>query len=173
MPHKTYPTIKNLIHWKAWSYHRRFPCIPFDELVSEGSLCFCEAWGRYNPHKGATFSSFFVSYLSHTLSTFCQRWARFDEGEGCEELVGQGGHHTSPHHYVQFQQFLFSLPSDLKEVATLLLNSPQEFLSDTSYPYTPKAVRGALYRHLRKERKWSWPRIWRTMKGLKEAVEAL
>lgn len=163
---------RRLIFQQAWKYHRRSG-VPYEEILSEGYLCFCEALNRYQPERGA-FSTFLWTSLSNSLNDFISRWHKLtrDESLPTHVICSEGSHCTLPDNQLHYQDLYKSLSSEAQAIIDIVINSPQDFLHNlpsTKHQLTPKSVRGALFRHLRRQA-WSWPRIWKGMREIKEVI---
>lgn len=78
----------------------------------------------------------------------------------------------TPSRALEIKEWLEGLSDECHEVAMIILNGPTEVL-DIPLTAGKKMVMGALRRHLREEKKWSWPKIWGTFQEIKAEVTAL
>lgn len=162
---------ERLIHKRAWDFYHSTG-VPYEELLSEGYLCFCMTARKYRPEKGA-FSTFLWTCLTHSFSDFCSRWRNIGRDEDLPPIVvcSEYSQCNNPSSSLIFTQSLSTLSEEACHIVHLVINSPKEFLRDLPSYTTPRAIRGGLFRHLRRKG-WSWPRIWGGLRELKEAFGA-
>lgn len=141
-----------------------------DELELEGNLIFVTASRKYRPERGA-FSTFLWRCLDNGLLSFCKRekrqawWELSDDGTLID--CGHNEHkHTKTSIFIQ--QSVAMLPASASNSMRLLMHAPGELGLDGSEP--PKAVRGALKRHLRAQGE-SWSVTWQAMREIKNIFQ--
>jgi len=81
-------------------------------------------------------------------------------------------HNHTPAETIMFKEWLAGLSNECREVAMIILNGPAEVL-DIPLTAGKKIVMGALRRHLRETKSWSWPHIWNVLRETKQSVAAL
>lgn len=134
--------------------------VPVEELEAEGRMIFVRASERHDET-----SSEFVSYLwvclKNGLMKFVVRNTAFAEYE-------EPYHDLNPRRLLIWREMLENFSEEAKEVAGILLSSPVEILGIAGTE-SPRAVRGAIYRHLNKKG-WGWRKIYGVFNEIREVL---
>lgn len=163
-----YGDYSDMLHHLAWKWSYGGGA-DHDTLMAVAHTAFMDACGTYHSKKGS-FSHWLFTVVSNRLNDFTQRWNKVipsdTETVFLADLIVNRHPEWEPRRRCAFRLRLSLLSNEAHYVAQIVLDSPAEILK-MRRPPTPKNVRGALRRHLRKQ-KWSWPRIWKTFHELEE-----
>ncbi len=151
--------------------------VEYEELVSQGSLVFCEASKSFKSNRKTKYSSWLCNMLlqklynfgvtQSALSTYPKSmrgtdWAVVDEGG-----VREPAYYPSTESKAELGLKIKHLSKDAQLIAKLFTELPVESLG-LEGPVPPRKVRGYVRLFLRRIG-WSHPRINRTIKELKMA----
>ena len=118
----------NLIRKIAWDFAKKSQ-VEFDELFSEAALAYSEALLKYDPEKGAKFSTFnyqcMRNHLINVCKERCQKTSESQEQEFDEELYFVESASES------FEAMIEDWPQNCKEIAKLVVSKPGYFLGRT------------------------------------------
>jgi len=156
----------NLIRKVAWSFHKTTG-LPFEELFSEASLAYAEAFSSFDPQKNIKFSTWAYKNMRQHLINFVKReysFYSFHLPVEESELLSQY-ERNNPIAMMEFRDWLKRLPSDLQTIA-------ETVLEDSSPNLPPKKEKGKVIKKLR-EKGWSWPRIRNGIRGMKEVLNEI
>ncbi|KKM94686.1 hypothetical protein LCGC14_1195820 [marine sediment metagenome] len=162
-------TYINLIRQITWSFNRTTG-IDWNELFGEACLAYCEALLSYKPEGGSKMSTWLFICIKNKLLTFCTAEHRNKividiDFDWTEDII-----------YPDYEFFELTfrslprsaefkaLPKDCQYVITIILRNPLH------YALPPRKVLGKIRLHLREEWKWTYPRIWKCMKSLREEL---
>lgn len=150
----------NLINKMAWSFHYTTG-IDFEELKSEATLAYLEAKEKYQDAKNTKDTTFAWTYMRNRLINFCRN----------EQKVQYVGDYTT---FINLKsseitsfELLDSLPTSCKQIADMVLTSKIDYVGMPA-----KQARGLIVEQLR-EIGWSWPKIWKSMEQMKNAINAI
>jgi RNA polymerase sigma factor (sigma-70 family) len=152
---------QKLIFSRAHSFHRTTG-VDYDDLVSEGYLIFCMAYRKFDPARGGKFSTF----LYHCLNSKLYNYVRDLRRKRMETVTIQPD--MASYSYGNFPILLASLSREARYVAEVFLYSPVEVLRLTGTE-TVNGIKVKLRKHLR-EQGWTWVKIHKTFKGIKEEL---
>lgn len=113
--------IKSRANKLSEKYH-----IPFDELVSEGNLIYCECLNNYDITK-ASFSTYLYSMLAYGMSDYC-RYYNSQVGEGLSDIVSPSDDDS----FDENNSILLSYCDD-RVTESNLLEDAKSRLSDKAY----------------------------------------
>lgn len=166
MPKPIYEDYADLLHHLAWGWTIG-GVADHDTLMAVAHTAFMDALDSYDPKHGS-FSHWLHIIVTNRLNDFVQRWNRMVPSDTETTMLSDliENHHLEwePRRRCSFKDRLANLSREARYVAGIVLDAPAEVLRMKKVP-TPKSVRGALRRHLRKQ-KWSWPHIWKTFHEL-------
>ena len=137
------------------------------EVFQQACLIFMRATSSYNPARAG-----FGTYLWMMVHNCLIEWAKRNDLPPENGEVPEVTHDLNPRRTLELKEWLEELSEECREVAKIILSGPSEVLDLTGQTLCPKAVRGALVRHLRSEG-WHWSKVWRTMRKMKTAVSEL
>jgi len=141
---------------------------PEEDAFGEASELFMLAVCEYDEERGAAFGTYLYSVAKNGLGD----WGKKNDLPPDPELLPEPiAAMPDPCKVLMVKEWLMNLSDECKEVASIILNGPAEVL-DLTTMNTTKAVRGALYKHLR-DIGWSWPKIWSTFQEMKKEVATL
>jgi RNA polymerase sigma factor (sigma-70 family) len=168
MTNNSYEQYEGLVMGQAWKFHRDTG-IDLDELKSEAMAIFARILDRFEGDAKA-FSTYLYRALRNGLIDFCKKWKRCCAP--AEEINWDllPTREANPYQIMRFKDAIANLSEEGQEVVDILLSSPAEILV-LSGSESPKAVRGAIYRHLRHKRGWSEPRIFSTFREIKGVLK--
>lgn len=143
---------------------------PEEEVYGQACYEFMRAVSGYRKERGE-----FGTYMFQTVKNNLLSWAIKNDlpkdPDLLPELVAQT---PSPRRALELKEWLAGLSEECREVARIILDGPAEIMDVAEDALlTRKAVMGALRRYLRKEKGWSWPRIWRVFREMRTAVEEM
>ncbi len=164
-----YESHEKLMKMKAWSFHKSFG-IPIEELVSETNIIFVTTLKLYDETK-SKFTTFLYIRLDQGLLQFVQEWRKqlpsFYEGS---ELVENSLQHSYCIDWIEeFWGKVAMLSEEAAIVVTCITDGPEE-IYQIIQTKPPKMVRGAVIKYLRKEKQWSWPKIWHVFRAIKQWI---
>lgn len=139
-----------------------------DELLSLADELFMRAVHAWDPERGQ-FQTFLHVVVGRGLASFIQRnkpW-RTARDYTKEELLDLDSRHAAwnPIRMTIWNEIVSSLSLEAQQVLKDVLMGPNEDKGSM----TPRQVRGALVKQLRKAG-WPWKHIWRTFAELREAT---
>ena len=164
-----YENYKLLIYKKAHSFNITTG-VPFDDLVAEGNLIFCEACKDYQNERAA-FSTYLWKRLDKGLYNYTKS---INKHVGIVEMSVDENPTTVPcKKFESFTDFLLlkeSLSDKAFQIVSAVTDNPH-MIFDLDNFGKPKKARGSIFRHLRKKEGWSWAVIWKAFDEVKESVE--
>ena len=154
--------------WKTAQSFQRSTGVDADELMSVGRTAFVAASLAWDKERGP-FPPLMQRVLLNTFSHYVRRNPLVTaEGGTVRDKIVSNRPEWHPLKALMSKERIYTLSEDGRYITWLLLNVPCEvFGIDGTQP--PKMIRGAIRRALRKEG-WSWKRIWRVNRELKEAA---
>ena len=156
----------NLIRKIAWDFNRS-TSLEFEELFGEASLAYVIAMQSYNPNKKTKLTTWATKIMKQHLINFCkkQQYEKNIFTSWNENL-----HPIYKNRYEQkmaVEEWQAVLSPDLQTICTILLTDK------TINSKTPKATRGKIVNKLRKEKEWTWERIWTNFRNMKIAINQI
>ncbi len=163
----------DMIRKITWSYVKSNPGMDFDDMFSEACLACLEAEDLYNPLKGKK-TTYLWQITVNTLNSLILDKGRKDKAESYHDMTVLENtltdHYPSPEQSIiaeeNWNELFQDLSPEAREICRMVLDD-EEILF---FPgVKPKFCRGQISRVLRENRKWSWPKIWRTFREMKHA----
>lgn len=148
----------NLIRKIAWSFAKSTG-LDAQDLICEASLAYCEAKERYDPNRGASWTTFAWTHMRNHLTTYTKKEKFYGSGQSIEFLVKTPA--PQPFSREDFFVMLNSWPETLKQIAELTIMS-----GETIADLPPKIARGVIVDQLRQQG-WPWSKIWDGIRDLK------
>ena len=168
----------------SWSYVKTNPGLDFDDCFSEACIACLEAEKNYDPDK-AKKSTFFWKTATNKLNDLIKAKTTKDKNEKYIDTTLQL--EDGPDQQLKTELELRD-PDPIPEQALIAKENWEEKFNSFSpaaqeickmiieeeiplfFPgSTPKLCRGDIFRMLRENKNWSWPKIWETFKELKQA----
>jgi len=144
---------KRMIHSLAWSFHNTTG-VDIEELTSEALLAYCEARLTYKQSMKTKFTSHAYKCMRSRLINFIKIEKRYliaDLEHELEEITVYPG---------LFFELMDEFPEDCIYIAEQVLNSDKiETCTGVS--------------NLLREHGWTWPRIWRSLKEMKQTLKKI
>lgn len=177
-----YQNYEKLIYKKAHSFNATTG-VPFDDLVAEGNLIFCEACMAYQNGRAA-FSTYLWKRLDKGLYNFTMKYNRhtgaqfiptdMERENGCNPHNGINTQSTNLacnkfESYTDFLLLKESLSDKGYMLVSAITDDPHKVLGLGDFG-KPKNARGSIFRHLKNNEGWSWSVIWSTFNEVKVAV---
>lgn len=172
-----YENYKRLIYKKAHSFNITTG-IPFDDLVAEGNLIFCEACKDYQEGRAA-FSTYLWKRLDKGLYNYTKSINKHTYVNGtfiAIDIINEDGENTPPvlpcNKFGSYTDFLLlkeSLSDKAFQIVSAVTDNPHMIFNLVDFG-KPKKARGSIYRHLHKNEGWSWAVIWKAFDEVKKAV---
>lgn len=164
-----YESHVKLISSKAYYYHSSFG-VPVEELRSEANMIFVTTLKLYDETK-SKFTTFLYIRLDQGLLQFIQKWRTQLPVyyEGVEVLENSTQHCCSADWKTSFWDKIKSLSEEAEAVVICITDGPEE-IYNAIQTRPPKMVRGAVVKYLRNEKQWSWPKIWRVFREIKQWI---
>jgi len=160
---ETFTKYENMLHKLAYGYARSYGRTE-EEMFSHACETFMKVCDTFDSSRGVSISTYLHAAVRNSLGTYVQK----NDLPKDTVFVDQPAEGPSPRQSLIAKEWLADLSDECKMVAMIILNGPAEIL-DIPKAATPRAVKGALQRHLRKLG-WSWPKIWETISEMKHAV---
>lgn len=165
----------NLIYKIVWSYVKTNPGLEFDDLASEAIISYLENEqklysAKYDSSRGKK-STYIWHVVDSCLKTLLNKHTTKNENEFLAEEIELllHTHEPSPEQQLlaeeRLSELLNRLSPEALTVCDLVLNEPEIYLPLDK----PKECRGIIFRTLR-ARDWSWPKIWKAFREVKEAL---
>ena len=148
----------NLVRKIAWSFHNTTN-IDYNELFSEACLGYCEAIRSFNPARGKL-SVWIWIVMTNQLKTYISKEKRNQSTTLSETHI-----ELTTSQPKTFEMFLSELPPNSQQLVNIVLKNLNEIPDELP----PKLARGRIIQILR-QKHWSWPKIWKTVKELKLAL---
>jgi hypothetical protein len=136
---------------------------PEDEVYGQACWLFMQAATSFDSNKGQ-----FGTYLYSCVSNGLSGWGKKMDLPPDPEHLPEPSTELTPDRQLMFKDWLANLSEECREVATMILNGPAEVL-EIGTGGCRKITAGMIKSYLRKQG-WTYPRIWKTMHDLKEAV---
>lgn len=160
----------NLVRKIVWSYVRSTPGLEFDDLFSEACIAYLDAEKHYNPSRGKK-STFMWHTIKNTLNLLIGKEDRTKSNETPRSKVDAPAseYYTLPESQIlaneRWRELMILLSPDARALCHLIINEPDIYLPLDR----PKLCRGAIREALR-SRGWSYGKIWKSFKELREAL---
>ena len=157
-----YEDVHKLILSRAHSWHKSYPSITVDDLVSEASTVYMRVVAVYEAKKGK-FSGLLAKSLDNHYGDFCPRYARqrpTDMGTN-PDMVNKPSHHVEwqPMRRARFRDDVHSLSRRAQRVVGMVLS--EEGLIDkiglqptVDNKYIPRSAVSKLRKYLRTRLGW-------------------
>lgn len=139
---------------------------PEDEVYGQACYLFMQAVTAHDPNKGKL-GTFLYSCVRNGL---CDWGRKMDLPPDPENIPEQTTTQT-PDKALMFKDWLASLSEECREVVAIILNGPAEVL-EIGAGGCRKITTGMIKTYLRNQG-WSYTRIWKTVRKLKQQVAAL
>lgn len=164
-----YESHVKLISSKAYYYHSSFG-VPIEELRSEANMIFVTTLKLYDETK-SKFTTFLYIRLDQGLLQFIQKWRTQLPVyyEGMEMLENSTQHCCLADWKTSFWDKVRGLSEEAEAVVICITDGPEEIYKIIQ-TRPPKMVRGAVVKYLRNEKQWSWPKIWRVFREIKQWI---
>ena len=165
-----YKHYERLIYFKAYSFSAATQ-VPFDELVSQGNLIFCEAQQDFDPSR-AKFSTWLYRRLDQGLSNFSKNYFHASWHDWSVALSKESEYpeivdvRQMTFERMEFNDQLDDLSACAKVIVAILLDNPVKTLQLKGHEKS-RIIRGRLYKYLLKEG-WGEHRIWPAFNELKQ-----
>jgi DNA-directed RNA polymerase specialized sigma24 family protein len=144
----------------AWSFHYSTN-IDVEELLDEVQLAFFLGLEKYEADK-STLSTFLHTFVTNHLIDFTKKYHRITPNSNLiESETFAESMYYDPFSFIDNMN---SLSEEAQYVCRTILTSPEKFIESSS-----RLARKHVIDRLRAE-KWSWPKIWRTIKEIKTAL---
>lgn len=156
------PLLHKLSHQTASRCRR-----PEEDVFQQACFLFMQATESFNESKGK-----FGTYLFSRVRNGLSDWGKKNDLPKDPADLPETFTSLTARDNAMFHDWLSGLKEEVHEVAMIILNGPTEVL-DIAGTAGRKAVLGALRRHLRKNKGWSWPKIWTVIRETKAAVATL
>ena len=147
---------KNLIYRICWSFHHTTG-IDLHELISEGTLAYCEAQLKWDTNKGTKFSTWAYYCISNALINFTRIETRYTLPD-TEEIF------SKPVNPTYWFEFFDALPKECQEITKIVIREKEALVG-----LPPKIARGVLISILREEG-WPWEAIWKGIRRMNETL---
>lgn len=158
------------LHALAWKCSARNGHRTEEECFQQACYLFMQACQSYDPDAGA-----FPSYIQMIVWQGLVRWSLKNDTppdpETIPESVFTAPKYLRPDRALMFKDWIDNLTDECKEVAMIILNGPTEVL-DLIPGTGTVGLLGKLKEHL-KNKGWSYPKIWETIRMMRMEVESL
>ena len=139
-----------------------------EDCYGQACWLFMQATSKYKPG-GIKFSTFLYTYVRNGLGNWT--WGMRNDTPPDPEHLPEQTATLTPDRQLMFKDWLANLSEECREVAMIILNGPAEVL-EIGTGGCRKITAGMIKAYLR-GRGWTYPRIWQTMRDLKEAVRTI
>lgn len=161
VPPRVLQTVENIAYKIAWSFNQTTR-VQIEELISEARLEALEGVLAYDNLKKSHISTYVYVRVTNRLIAFVNKEKRHLTPD--PEMYDFKNIHTSP---IPFFEIKDLMTEDCKFVAQLAWDN-----RDALCGLLPKAARGHVVDLLRQQG-WSWPRIWRNIKKMKQTLNEI
>ena len=154
----------NLAYKKAWSFHYTTG-VEWEELFGEALVALAAAMPTHDPSK-SKLTTWATRHIDLALIAFCQK-QRCQHTRHTSASVESASTSANLFHNTSFKERMAQLSHEAKDVASLVLSSPTEFIS-----LPPKLARGKIQRYLHSIG-WPHSQIWEVFHELKTALREI
>jgi len=142
---------------------------PEKDVFQQACYLFMQATESFDPERGAKFGTYLYPCVQHGLIDWSKENALPLDPETIPDQMAEA---PSPDKALMVKEWIEGLSDECREVAMIILNGPAEVL-DIPLTAGKKIIMGALRRHLRETKAWSWPHIWNVLRETKRSVATL
>jgi len=149
---------------RAWSSGNNY----YDELISEGYLCFLKTKEKYDPSK-SKFSTFFYHSLNLHFRKFIQS---FPSAVFCDTDIETIAHPDGcPLKAAALKGMVDGLSGRSKEMVNYVINPPTQLIWEMRRNGSTKMSKHVLQKYLVKKEGWNINRCWESFKEIREAIK--
>jgi len=142
---------------------------PEKDVFQQACYLFMQATEGFIPERGVKF----VTYLYPCVQNGLIDWGKKNDlPPDPVTIPDQMALTPTPDKALMMKEWIEDLSDECREVAMIILNGPAEVL-DIPLTAGKKIIMGALRRHLRETKDWSWPHIWNVLRETKRSVASL
>ena len=131
--------------------------IPFEELLAEANLAYCEALIKFDTSKGAKESTYVYRVVQNALIDFCKKEKRQNFSEITQDIPME-----EQQAWEEIETQFIGLAKKVVEVV----------LKKDDFEGTSRAMRNQVVCYLRNEG-WNWENVWEGMKETKLIVNQI
>lgn len=140
---------------------------PEDEVFQQACYEFVRAAESFDAARGNSFGTYASVYVRNNLAQWGMKYPLAPDPLETEPV--RAAEHARPDRVLMRREWLAGLSEDCREVVETILAGPADVLGLVA---GRKATLGELKRHLRASG-WTWPRIWNTIRTIKQEVATL